>query len=195
MSVKEIKFSRAFSMPNAHTFKMKPVKSLLERYIPAIRQKSIFPLFIVDPFARDSRWATVTNDLNPAFDTDYHLDAVEFLDMISAGMHKKCDVVLFDPPYSPRQISECYQQVGRAVTTKDTQNARLYKDVKSKLDSILRPGGIAISFGWNSMGFGLTRGYEVEEIVLITHGAAHNDTIVTVERKLPASAQMNLRAD
>jgi len=48
---------------------------------------------------------------------------------------------------------------------------------------MLKPGGIAICFGWNSMGFGLTRGYELKEILLVTHGAAHNDTIVTVERK------------
>ena len=93
-------------------------------------------------------------------------------------------MVLFDPPYSPRQIQECYQQIGREVTTQDTQNARLYKRVKDGLDRMLKPGGIAICCGWNSMGFGLKRGYELLEILMVPHGAAHNDTIVTVERKL-----------
>jgi 23S rRNA G2445 N2-methylase RlmL len=93
-------------------------------------------------------------------------------------------VVLFDPPYSPRQITECYQQVGRKATSEDTQNARLYKTVKDELDRILRPGGVAICCGWNSMGMGLKRGYEMLELLLVPHGAAHNDTIVTVERKL-----------
>jgi len=49
---------------------------------------------------------------------------------------------------------------------------------------MLRPGGIAVCCGWNSLGFGLTRGYEMLEILLVTHGGAHNDTIVTVERKV-----------
>lgn len=108
------------------------------------------------------------------------MDAIEFLAELNGT---QVGAVLFDPPYSPRQIAECYQQVGRPCGTKDTQNARIYKEVKDGLDKILRPGGIAICCGWNSMGFGLNRGYELLEILLVPHGAAHNDTIVTVERK------------
>ena len=48
---------------------------------------------------------------------------------------------------------------------------------------MLKPEGIAICFGWNSMGFGLKRGYELLEVLMVPHGGAHNDTIVTVERK------------
>lgn len=55
--------------------------------------------------------------------------------------------------------------------------------VKDELDRILKPGGIAICCGWNSLGFGLKRKYEMLEILLVPHGGAHNDTIVTVERK------------
>ena len=46
------------------------------------------------------------------------------------------------------------------------------------------PGGIAISCGWNSIGMGKTHGFEIIEILLVCHGRAHNDTIVTVERKI-----------
>jgi hypothetical protein len=95
----------------------------------------------------------------------------------------RADAVLFDPPYSPRQVAECYRGVGRSVGRTDTQTARLYAQVKERLDAILRPGGIAICCGWNSNGFGKSRGYERLETLLIAHGAAHNDTIVTVERK------------
>lgn len=44
------------------------------------------------------------------------------------------------------------------------------------------------------MGFGLKRGYELLEVLLVPHGAAHNDTIVTVERKigLPENRQVSL---
>lgn len=34
---------------------------------------------------------------------------------------------------------------------------------------------------------GIKRDFELLEVLLVAHGAAHNDTIVTVERKLGAS--------
>ncbi len=165
---------REFTMPNRETFSLPPLAKLLDRYLAAED-------VIVDPFARDSTRGTITNDLNPLTKAQYHMLAEDFV-----GNHVDngaADVVLFDPPYSPRQIQECYQQVGRAVTTQDTQNARLYKRVKDGLDRMLKQGGFAICCGWNSMGFGIGRGYELIEVLMITHGAAHNDTIVTVEVK------------
>lgn len=46
-------------------------------------------------------------------------------------------------------------------------------------------GGLAISFGWNSNGFGKKRGFEIIEILMVAHGGnGHNDTICTVERKI-----------
>ncbi len=160
-------------MPSPSTFSIPPITQFVSRWLTGCS-------IIVDPFARDSRIGTLTNDLNPAMPTDYHLDAIEFCGAIGVV----ADAVLFDPPYSPRQISECYQRVGRAVTSKDTQNARLYKSVRDGLDKLLRPGGVALSFGWNSGGFGKTRGYVMEEILLVAHGGAHNDTICVAERKL-----------
>ncbi len=49
---------------------------------------------------------------------------------------------------------------------------------------MIKVGGYAISFGWNSSGFGKKRGFEIIEILLVAHGGRHNDTIVTVERKV-----------
>lgn len=34
------------------------------------------------------------------------------------------------------------------------------------------------------MGIGKKNGFEIIEILLVAHGGMHNDTIVTVERKL-----------
>ena len=161
-------------MPNSETFSLPPVASLLDRWLGE-------EMVIVDPFARNSQRGTITNDLNPTTDAKFHLLAEEFV--TNHVKDQEADVVLFDPPYSPRQIAECYQQVGRRANTQDTQNARLYKRVKDGLDRMLKPNGIAICCGWNSLGFGLTRGYEMLEILLVTHGGAYNDTIVTVERK------------
>jgi hypothetical protein len=59
-----------------------------------------------------------------------------------------------------------------------------WTEIKDILSTKLIPGGVVISFGWNSEGFGIGRGYQLEEILLIAHGSGHNDTIVTVERKV-----------
>ena len=61
-----------------------------------------------------------------------------------------------------------------------------YEKVKSAACEKIKPGGYAISFGWNTNGFGKARGFEIVEIMLVAHGGSKNDTIVTVERKLPS---------
>lgn len=65
----------------------------------------------------------------------------------------------------------------------ETQNARLYKRVRDAMDAIIPVGGIVLSFGWQSAGMGLKRGYEILEIMLVAHGGGHNDTICMAERK------------
>ena len=171
-----MKFSREFAMPNRNTFSLLPVGSLLDRWLEG---RGV----IIDPFSGNSKQGTITNDLNSDTGAEFHLLADVFLDDLIGCGGIRADAVLFDPPYSPRQISECYKSVGLKVGMRETQNGRLYKSVKARLDSLLRPGGVAICCGWNSMGFGLKRGYEMREILLVSHGGAHNDTIVTVEVK------------
>lgn len=84
---------------------------------------------------------------------------------------------------SPRQISECYKSVGKQVHMQDTQSS-FYGDRKKEVARIVKQGGIVISCCWNSGGIGKTLGFEIAEILLVPHGGNHNDTIVTVERKL-----------
>lgn len=164
---------RAWAMPSPDTFTIPPVSALLERWL---RGRSC----VVDPFARNSQIGTITNDLNPQTMAGEHLDARDFLTKLQREM-VRCDAILFDPPYSPRQISEVYQQIGRSCSTEDTQNARLYKECRDLATPILRSGAVAISCGWNSGGFGVERGFIIREILIVAHGGAHNDTIVTVE--------------
>lgn len=33
----------------------------------------------IDPFANKNKIASITNDLNTEYDTDYHMDALDFL--------------------------------------------------------------------------------------------------------------------
>lgn len=169
-----ILFSRCFAMPNAATFSVKPIGEFVQRYMVASK-------ISVDPFARNRDWATYTNDINPSTSARDHQDAEAFLQGLSG--HVMADLVLFDPPYSPRQVSEHYKAAGREVTAEDTQNGRLYKRVRDALDKIVKPGGIVLSFGWQSVGMGINRGYELIETMLVAHGGGHNDTICIAERK------------
>lgn len=92
-------------------------------------------------------------------------------------------MVLYDPPYSPRQLSECYKKFGRSVTMTDTQSS-YWSRQKKMVAQLVKQGGYTICFGWNSNGIGKTNGFEIVEILLVAHGTTHNDTICTVERKV-----------
>lgn len=171
-----MRFSREWAMPNMDTFSVGPIGAFVQRYLAESKCS-------IDPFARNKSWATLTNDLNPETSAQCHMDAEEFLGTL-AEKKVQADLILFDPPYSPRQISECYKQVGREVGMKDTQSALLYKRVRRAILPILSPNGIVLSFGWNSVGMGKGNGFEQIEIMLCCHGGAHNDTICLAERRI-----------
>ena len=103
----------------------------------------------------------------------------EFLQQLDS---EYADVVLYDPPYSPRQVSECYKKFNLTVDMKTTQSLYLSTQ-KKEIARILKPGGICITCGWNSNGIGKQYGFEIIEILIVAHGGWHNETIVTVERK------------
>lgn len=166
-----IKFTRTWAMPNSRTFSVKPIGQLLDKHVSG---------YSIDPFSNLARRASVTNDIDPRYECDYSLEALEFFSLFRDG---EVDCVLFDPPYSPRQVSECYTKVGRTVTSKDT-SAAFWANAKKEVSRVTKRGGVVVSFGWNSGGIGKKYGFEIIEILLVPHGGAHNDTICTVERKV-----------
>lgn len=173
-----MKFSRKWAMPNSDTFSVKPIGEFVQRYLSCSTVS-------IDPFARNKKWATHTNDLNPATEAEYHMDAEEFLLMLGReGV--KADLVIFDPPYPPRQISECYKSVGLEVGMKDTQSAVLYQRVRNAIVGVMADKATVLSFGWSTVGMGKKHGFEIAEIMLCCHGGAHNDTICLAETKVLA---------
>lgn len=158
-------------MPNKNTFVIKPIKNLLLEEI----NEGLW----IDPFANNNKYAKITNDLNKEYNTNYHLDALDFLKIF---VDNSVDGVLYDPPYSPRQVSECYKQFGYEVTMKTTQ-ASFWSKHKDEIARILKPNGKVICFGWNTMGCGITRGFIMNRILIVPHGGNHNDTLITVETK------------
>lgn len=169
-----ISIQRVWAMPNKNTFSIPPIYKLLRKYC--------FPpeKIIIDPFANSSIIANITNDLDPQYNTDYHMEALDFLKMFD---DKSVDVVLYDPPYSPRQVSECYKRLNRTVNMQTTQ-ASYWGNQKKEIARIVKENGIVISCAWNSNGIGKKYGFNIVEILLVSHGGWHNDTIVTVERKV-----------
>lgn len=161
---------RIWAMPNHKTFSILPIKNLLAE---EMAEGEMW----IDPYCGGSRVASLTNDLNPDVDADYHLSACQFLTEVHNTLHT-IGGVLFDPPYSPRQIKEMYNRIGLSPTQSDTQ-ASFWSKPKD-LIALLQPRKV-ISFGWNTQGMGLKRGYVLTRILLVPHGGAHNDTIVTVE--------------
>ncbi len=147
-----MKINRIWAMPNKKTFQIKPIKELLDRYI--------------------SNWGIV---IDP-FPLEYKEDATEYLNKY---INNFFEIAVFDPPYSPRQLKECYKGKGEYDTKASTWSG--WKDLLSKK---IRKGGIVISFGWSSQGMGKNRGFEIIEILLVPHGGMHNDTICVVERKI-----------
>lgn len=175
-----MKIERIWAMPNSKTFKIKPIKELIQKYI----QKTDI---VLDPFANEHSIKNeiackkyISNDIDTSFNTDFHLDAQNFMKSFDDN---SIDVVLYDPPYSPRQIKECYQKLNKTVTIEDTKSS-YFSRFKEEIARVLKPGGICISCSWNSNGIGKKYGFELIEILDVAHGSRHNDTLVTVERKI-----------
>jgi len=165
-----MKMTRVWAMPSPKTFSIAPIRELIERYLDGGSW--------IDPFCRESIFknrCTFTNDINPKFAGTHNQDALDFLKALPPT---SVDGVLFDPPFSPRQVKEAYQGFGPCDTTR-----RFYSTRKREAARVLKLGGVAIVCGWNSLGLGIKNGMELEELLLVNHGD-QNDTIVTVGRKV-----------
>jgi len=169
--------SRVWAMPSADTFDCPPIGEMVKRYLRASR-------ISIDPFARNKNWATYTNDLNPKTEAQCHMDACDFLKML-LDKDVRADLIIFDPPYSHYQTREVYQSVGRPYRFNvEAANMGHWTKEKRICAQLLTVDGYFLHFGWHSNGLGKGRHAQIEEILLVAHGRAHNDTICMAERKI-----------
>ena len=140
---------------------------LIER-LWAMPNKKTFTIKPITELIKDE----IGGDYLDPFPFEYKEDATDYL---KRSEPKKFSV--FDPPYSPRQLQECYDGKGEYDTKSSTWSN--WKDLLA--EKTLEK---CISFGWNSCGMGKTRGFEITRILIVCHGGFHNDTICTVERKI-----------
>jgi hypothetical protein len=165
-----LRMERIWEMPHRYTFSMKCVQALL-------KEEMVGDIWI-DPFCGQHSPARIRNDADSTVEAGSHEDALDFLKGLEVA-----DGCLFDPPYSVEQALRKYvPKQGGTAGRLEYQYACL-----REIGRIIRPNGKVICFGWDSNGVGKKRGFELERVLLIAHGAAHRDTIVTVERKLPIS--------
>jgi hypothetical protein len=162
-------------MPNSETFSIPQIGDFVNRYLSDSEVS-------IDPFARNKRWATYTNDLNPETAAEHHLEAEVFLQMlVDRGV--RADLVILDPPYSPRQVRDCYQGIGLSVSMQDTQVCAARKRRRALVDRLVVIGGVVLHFGWDSNGMGVDD-WQIEEIMLVAHGSANHDTICMAQRRI-----------
>ena len=158
---------RKWAMPSIWTFKVNPIKELLDEEMGGVW---------ADPFAGHNSPADITNDIEEDRPTTHHLDALEFLKSLDDN---SVDGILFDPPYSTEQCLRRYTPKHGGTAGR----AEYWARCKDEIKRIVKPGGKAISMCWDSTGIGKKRGFRIERILLVCHGACHNDTIITVETK------------
>lgn len=182
----------AWAMPNKNTFAIPAINSLIKRHLDEAPSGAIW----IDPFANASCFnsrMTYTNDINPAFATTHHMDALAFL---RAQPTASVDGVLFDPPYTIHQINQVYAGYG---DEKPVKQATAYY---SEIERICKPTACVISFGYTACGVPATLSrddqlrklgprmkrktlFTKHELLVVAHGGGHNATIVVVDKRAP----------
>jgi hypothetical protein len=159
--------NRVWEMPNKWTFRMKCAQKLFAKY--GVGEGW------ADPFSGETSPAEYTNDIEGRGNKS-QMDGLEFLKSLSDN---SMEGILFDPPYSVEQCLRRYTPKQKGTAGR----AEYWAKCKDEIMRVLKPGSKAICFCWDSTGIGKKRGFELNEVLLICHGACHNDTIVTVETK------------
>lgn len=170
--------TRVWAMPSRWTFKCKPIKEIVDRYVGD-------GMWWIDPFAGKNSPAQYTNDMNPEMPTTNHVDATVFVKQM-AGMKTLFNGCILDPPYSMEQVSRSYNDVGIHdwQTRYGNNKAGNFAPLKDIVAEMIDQHGIVISCGWNTSGMGKNRNFEIVEILVVCHGGNRHDTLVTVERQL-----------
>ena len=111
------------------------------------------------------------NDIRENMKADTHMDALDFCKSYNGNTF---DTILLDPPYAFRKSMEMYE--GAMCSP--------FNRLKDAIIPILSENGKVITFGYHSISMGAKRGFEVEEVCIMSHGGAIHDTIATAERRI-----------
>lgn len=183
----KIKMTHTITNISSEPFSNQHIRKVLDRVMNEVLFNTCGNATLCDPFARESFTTQlpncITNDLNQDFNTDFNLEFKEFADVLQ-GTHHTIDLLFFDPPYSLRQLKDCYNGIGKDLDLWQTQN--MWKEGKDKLASIMPVGSYVISLGWTTAGMGKKRGFEKTEIHVFEQAAREDrySLLLTVEKKV-----------
>ena len=163
-----VRVDRVWAMPHRYTFRIQPIADLLREEMVGAKW--------ADPFAGKTSPALYTNDHDTSVRAMFHGDALDFL---KRAKSTSLDGVLFDPPYSVDQALRKYKPVQGGTAGR----AEYWAKCKDEIARAVRDEGKVLCFGWDSNGLGIKRGFRLNRVLLVCHGATHFDTIVTVETK------------
>ena len=165
------------------------IKKVIEDEIRALNEAHGLKrtIKICDPFAREGFVGKlencISNDLSPEFNTDFNLEFKDF-SLLMKTFNKSFDLVVFDPPYSLRQLKEHYDGIGKDLKLWQTHN--MWGVGKTALAECMPVGSITISLGWTTAGFGKKRGFQKKAIHVFEQAAREDrySLFVVVEEKV-----------
>ena len=165
-----------YTLPNKWTFEIPEIKRYLEDVCAG--KKVLFP-YAGKTRIKSCKYSR-TIDINPDVLPDIVGDNKDvLLEMVASKV--KYDIIVLDPPFSHFQSHATYKLDGKKHI--------IMTIVRDCCDKLLRPKGLIITFGFNSVGMGKKRGYKKRELHVFCHGGNRNDTLMLVEQKVQSSLE------
>ena len=143
----------------------------------------------IDVYSGGNSIADIKNDFDHSYDTDYHMEAIEFLKTLDTC---SCDTIICDPPTCPSDSKYWRDKLGlpKIVDVIDGKERvvqytqiNYWSILNREISRVMKPGGIVIYSGCTSTGVGKKLGFELKELNILCHGGWTPDTYITVETK------------
>lgn len=159
--------------PRKYTFDTEPIAN----WVRSVTQEGM----VLNLFAGRNRLYEFSSniiehrvDLDPTVNPTFNMDAESFIQYAKKENYKYNTIIL-DPPYNLRKSVEKYG--GRYMSN--------FQKIKEDILDLLLDSTNVITCGYNSVSMGENRGFSVNDILLISHGGSHNDTVITNEVRDP----------
>ena len=163
-------------MPNKWTFKQPKLLKFISKFIP-YNAKVLIPFAGHYRFGKIDNSIFIYNDLNLEIKADFNIEAYKLIDCFNSHYF---DCIIADPPFSHFQF---YRAYNRAKKKGNEKNFRIgINKWRDTADYLLKPNGIYIELGYNSVGLGKKRSKKIA-LGICCNGSAHNDILIVVQRK------------
>lgn len=174
-------------------FNNEHVMKIYEKYLTKVMKKidedrgtgARSEAMVIDVFARNQNFATITNDMDPQFKTTYNMEANECLELLHREYgDESVDIIVFDPPYSSKMLKQHYGGIGADLEQWHCQTP--WVRAKKAAAKLLKVGGYFIHLGWHTKGLGTQRGFDIIDGAIFSNvgTGSTNDIIMIVEQKI-----------